>query len=131
MDRSVETIRYTLKQFDKASRHGDFPRSDGPLSEDAKEKIYQQYRRGTSVDVAGQAHCRTKTSIYRVVNEMRAKRILELPLDYIDNRVPQGDDERERRPILGPMPEDARAHQEDAAPAGCRRTWRRCTRCRC
>jgi RNA polymerase primary sigma factor len=28
-------------------------------------------------------YCRTKTSIYRIVNEMRAKRILELPLDYI------------------------------------------------
>ena len=51
MGRSVETIRYTLKQFDQ--EHPDsavFPESTGPLDEPAKKKIYQQYRRGVSVE---------------------------------------------------------------------------------
>jgi len=75
-----------LKQFDQD--HPDlaiFPGSSGPLSDDTKKKIYQQYRRGTQVDALAKRYCRTKTSIYRVVNEMRAHRIAELPLDFIPN----------------------------------------------
>jgi RNA polymerase sigma factor (sigma-70 family) len=86
MDRSVETIRYTIKQFDQA--HPDvavFPGGTGPLNEEAKKKIYQQYCRGVSVEQLASRNCRTKTSIYRVINEMRAKRIMELPLDFIPN----------------------------------------------
>src|SRR4029079_2386671 len=80
MGRSVETIRYTLKQFDH--EHPDvavFPNSTGPLSEDARKKIYQQYRQGASVETLAKHHCRTRTSVYRVINEMRARRVFELP----------------------------------------------------
>jgi RNA polymerase primary sigma factor/RNA polymerase sigma factor len=86
MDRSVETIRYTIKQFDHD--HPDlavFPGGTGPLTDEAKKKIYQQYCRGVSVDQLATRNCRTKTSIYRVIGEMRAKRIMELPLDFIPN----------------------------------------------
>jgi RNA polymerase primary sigma factor/RNA polymerase sigma factor len=86
MDRSVETIRYTIKQFDH--EHPDlavFPVGTGPLTEEAKKKIYQQYCRGVAVEQLANRNCRTKTSIYRVINEMRAKRIMELPLDFIPN----------------------------------------------
>src|SRR5262245_6417220 len=47
MGRSVETIRYTLKDFDQ--KHPElaiFPENTGPLTEDDKKKIYQLYRRG-------------------------------------------------------------------------------------
>jgi RNA polymerase primary sigma factor/RNA polymerase sigma factor len=84
--RSVETIRYTLKAFDHD--HPDlaiFPENSGPLSATAKKKIYQSYRRGASADVLAKNYCRTKTSIYRVINEMRAERIMELPLDFMPN----------------------------------------------
>ncbi len=86
MNRSVETVRYTIKQFDE--EHPDlavFPTGSGPLSDETKEKIYQHYCRGVSVEQLASRHCRTKTSIYRVISEMRAKRILQLPLDYIPN----------------------------------------------
>ncbi|HEX4130634.1 MAG TPA: sigma-70 family RNA polymerase sigma factor [Pirellulales bacterium] len=84
MGRSVETVRYTIKAFDV--EHPDlaiFPESSGPLTLAARKKIYQLYRRGVSVDALAKRYCRTKTSIYRVINEMRAERILELPLDYM------------------------------------------------
>jgi RNA polymerase primary sigma factor/RNA polymerase sigma factor len=82
--RSVETIRYTLKNFDQ--QHPDlaiFPDSTGPLSIETKRIVYQQYRRGTPVEELAKRHRRTKTSIYRVLAEMRAERIKELPLDFI------------------------------------------------
>ncbi len=87
MNRSVETIRYTLKQFDeKHPAAGDFP---GPHRAACRTKprgrSTSEYRSGTSVDVLAKRFGRTKTSIYRVVNEMRATQILELPLDYMYN----------------------------------------------
>lgn len=117
MNRSVETIRYTLKQFDqKHPEMAVFPEQTGPLNDDAKQRVYQQYRRGESVETLAKRHCRTKTSIYRIINEMRAKRILELPLDYIDNEVfarPNMEAE-----ILGPMPVVEASGRKVRAPSG-------------
>jgi RNA polymerase sigma factor (sigma-70 family) len=84
--RSPETIRYTLKAFDES--HPDlaiFPDGGGPISDADKQNIYQHYRRGESVDGLCKKYRRTKTSIYRIINEVRGKKILALPLDYIDN----------------------------------------------
>jgi RNA polymerase primary sigma factor/RNA polymerase sigma factor len=55
------------------------------LTEEDKKKIYQQYRRGAPVETLALRHRRTKTSVYRIINEMRARRIMELPLDFIPN----------------------------------------------
>jgi RNA polymerase primary sigma factor/RNA polymerase sigma factor len=86
LGRSAETIRYTLKQFDQDHPQlAVFPENSGPLSEETKKKIYQQYGRKTSVEALAKRYCRTKTSIYRIINEMRAKKILEYPLDCIPN----------------------------------------------
>ncbi len=86
LNRSAETIRYTLKQFDQDfPQLAVFPEAGGPLSEDTKRKIYQQYGRKTSVDALAKRYCRTKTSIYRIINEMRAKQILEYSLDCMPN----------------------------------------------
>jgi RNA polymerase primary sigma factor/RNA polymerase sigma factor len=119
MERSVETIRYTLKQFDQS--HPDlaiFPDHTGPLSLEAKQKIYRQYRRGTSIEVLAKRNCRTKASIYRIINEMRAMRILELPLDYVHNT--QFEDSGAERDILGVMPKlaDQPAPRRTRAPSG-------------
>jgi RNA polymerase primary sigma factor len=115
--RSVETIRYTLKAFDQ--EHPEmaiFPENSGPLSEVNKKKIYQLHRRGVSVDVLAKKFCRTKTSIYRVVNEMRAVRILELPLDYMENEL-FGKASAERV-ILGPVPSEGPAAKKARLPSG-------------
>ena len=88
MGRSVETVRYTLKQFDQ--EHPDlaiFPNNTGPLTEEDKKRIHQQYRRGAAVDALALRFNRTKTSVYRVINEMRARRIAELPLELIPRAV--------------------------------------------
>jgi RNA polymerase primary sigma factor/RNA polymerase sigma factor len=85
-DRSVETIRYTLRQFDKENPEITiFPENGGPLTDDSKAKIYQQFRRGSSVEALAKRYGRTRGSVYRIVGEMRARRLMELPLDYIPN----------------------------------------------
>ena len=104
--RSVETIRYTLKQFDRDHPGLElFPDSSGPFREELKAKIYEQFHRGESAEALAKRFCRTKTSIYRIVAEVRAKRIMELPLDYVPNeqfeRIRPGPEENV---ILGPAP---------------------------
>lgn len=118
--RSVETVRYTLKQFDQ--EHPEmaiFPDNHGPLRQETKWKIYQQYRRGEAVDALAKRFCRTKTSIYRIINEMRAARIMELPLDYIGNEQFEEirSDKREAE-VLGPLPEVDQPLKKTRLPAG-------------
>lgn len=104
--RSVETVRYTLRQFDQENPAlAIFPDHTGPLREETKRKVYEQFRRGESAETLSRRFCRTKTSIYRIVGEMRARRILELPLDFIPNDEFAGiRTEKQEREILGPAP---------------------------
>lgn len=85
-NRSVETIRYTIRRFDEQNPTlAVFPNQSGPLNLEMKERIFQDFANGRSAESIAQRYCRTKTTIYRVVNEMRAKAIMELPLDFMDN----------------------------------------------
>src|SRR5204862_3783649 len=74
LGRSAETIRYTIKNFDR--EHPDqalFPKLTGPLDQETKEVIYNSYRRGIAVDTLAKRFQRTRTSMYRVINEVRAQ----------------------------------------------------------
>jgi RNA polymerase primary sigma factor/RNA polymerase sigma factor len=118
MDRSVETIRYTIKQFD--DRYPDlaiFPDQTGPLNLEMKERIYADFLTGKSADEIAKRYCRTRTTIYRVVNEMRGKAIMELPLDFMDNPEfhRRG---AEKRIVNAPMPEPEHTPRRVKAPAG-------------
>ena len=86
MERSVETIRYTIKQFDQQFPEGAvFPDQTGPLNLEMKERIYANFLSGKSAEILARKYCRTKATIYRVVNEIRANLIMALPLDFMDN----------------------------------------------
>ena len=104
--RSVETIRYTLKTFD--TRNADIPlfasRTE-PLREETKNQIFRSYRRGESIRSIAFRFNRTVGSIYRIVGQMRAERIRQLPIAYIDS--PEFDMIRsgnEDKRVCGPKP---------------------------
>ncbi len=82
------------------------------------------------VEELAKQYCRTKTSIYRIINEMRAKRILELPLDFMPN--PYFGRESAEKAIFG---RDAAVRSASrrrcVCRAACRRIWPACTKCRC
>ena len=83
---SVETNRHASKQFEQKRPDLAIHRqTNGKLSEEDICAIYQQYRNGVPVETLAQRHRRTKTSIHRVIDEMRVRRIVELPLDFIPN----------------------------------------------
>jgi RNA polymerase primary sigma factor/RNA polymerase sigma factor len=115
--RSVETIRSALRQFDQA--HPElalFPGRSGPLTTDAKTNIYQQYRRGVPVEELEKQFQRTKTTIYRVINEVRAERIAELPLEFIPN--PRFSRKGADKACLGPFPEGDAEPKKVRRPSG-------------
>jgi RNA polymerase primary sigma factor/RNA polymerase sigma factor len=120
MSRSIETIRYTLKQFDR--EHPDlavFPENRGPLGVEAKRKIFQQYHRGDSVEDLAKRYCRTRTSIYRVIAEMRARRIGELPLDFIpSDAFAKVRSQRREQKVIGPLPESELPAKKSRLPSG-------------
>ncbi len=112
LGRSAETVRYTIKNFDREHpEQALFPAVTGPLDEATKQTIYSSYRRDIAVDTLAKQFQRTRTSIYRVINEVRAKRLLNQPLDYIPS--PAFDDPKLEPEILGPMPdqEEFEAHR--------------------
>jgi RNA polymerase primary sigma factor len=119
--RSPETIRYTLKQFDQENvAVAIFPDNRGPIRLETKRKIYYQFHRGESAESLAKRFCRTRASIYRIIGEMRAEQIAELPLDFIPNedfhramRAPK----REKR-ILAPMPANDEPVKKARLPAG-------------
>jgi RNA polymerase primary sigma factor len=117
LGRSPETVRYTIKNFDR--RHPEqalFPAVTGPLDDEAKQIIYNSYRRGIAVDQLAKRFRRTRTSMYRVINEVRAQQLLGQPLEYIHHAC--FDDPSLEADILAPMPDaeeyEARKHTMSA-----------------
>jgi RNA polymerase sigma factor (sigma-70 family) len=119
MDRSPETIRMTLKSYDR--EHPDraiFAPNPGPLGEDAKSRVYRLYRLGVGVENLARQFGRTRSSIYRIINETRARRLLEIKLEYIAND--SFEDASQREMIVAPLPVviEARPARKLRAPKG-------------
>jgi RNA polymerase primary sigma factor/RNA polymerase sigma factor len=119
--RSPETIRYTLKQFDLENADlAIFPDNHGPIRLETKRKIYYQFHRGESAESLARRFSRTRASIYRIIAEMRAEQIAELPLDCIPNddfakalRVSKC-----AQRILAPMPDNDEPVKKARLPSG-------------
>jgi RNA polymerase primary sigma factor/RNA polymerase sigma factor len=111
---------YTLKRF-HLDRPGVaiFPCLHQPLQAATKQQIFQQRRRGDSASVLAQQFCQTPASIYRVINEVRAARIMELPLDSMGNeQFARLRSEKKQLDILLPLPEKDRPAKKPRVPSG-------------
>ena len=84
--RAVETIRYTIRKHDR-DHPGDaiFPYLAAPLGEREKMVIYRCFLRGMSATALAKRYNRTRGSIYRIINEMRATQLLRRPITYMHN----------------------------------------------
>lgn len=102
--RSPETVRYTIKNFDR--EHPElalFPSVTGSLDSGLKQTIFNSFRRGIPVETLAKRFARTRSSMYRVINEIRAQRLMDQPVDYIPS--PAFDDPALEANILGAMPD--------------------------
>src|SRR5262249_7481233 len=117
--RSTETVRLALRAYDRD--HPDraiFPNTAPPLDDEAKAQVYLRFRMGVSAEVLGRQYGRTRSSVYRVVNEMRARRILSTKLEFIAH--PSFTRAAAEAEIMGPMPvpADGKAPRRPKAPKG-------------
>jgi RNA polymerase sigma factor (sigma-70 family) len=104
LGRSPETVRYTIKNFDREHpEQAMFPGLTGPFDTATKQLIYSSYRRGITVDTLAKNFQRTRSSMYRVLNEIRAQRLLDHPIDYIYHE--SFDDPLQEDDILASMPD--------------------------
>jgi RNA polymerase sigma factor (sigma-70 family) len=125
LGRSPEAVRYTIKNFDR--NHPDcalFPAVTGPLSDSTKQEMYLAKRQheidlknakptGDTVTSIAKRFNRTRSSMYRVVNEVRAKELVRTPVDFIYN--PEFDDPAREAIILAEMPGKAEFEAKRAA----------------
>lgn len=104
MGRAVETVRYTIKNYDQ--EHPDlklFPNASEQLNERDRETLFRAFRRGVSVHALAKRYCRTRSSVYRIINEMRVEHLLREPTDCIYNA--EFDASNADEVILGAEPE--------------------------
>ena len=118
--RCVETIRYTLRQFDQEHAEAAiFPYRYRPLSTEAKCEICAERRRGESVAALARRFCQSRAGIDRIVNEIRRAEIMGLPLDYIGNE--QFDCrrlEKKEAKMAGPPPDSDSSAKKPRVPSG-------------
>ena len=106
LERSVETIRYTLKNHDRKNpEQAVFPDSRPMLTDEDKLAIYEQYQRGVGINTLTRQYSRSRSAVVRILNEQRAESILLLPLDHIHNDSFERVSPKLEAEILGDIPE--------------------------
>jgi RNA polymerase primary sigma factor/RNA polymerase sigma factor len=117
--RGAQFHQLTDEQREQIVERAIFPHNDGPLPTEAKWEVYQQYRRGEPVQALAQRFYRTPSRIYRIINEVRAARVMELPLDYIGNeQFARLRSEKKKAKILAPLPESNLPTKKPRLPSG-------------
>ncbi len=83
-DRSRESIRQLVQ------RHGkDHPESEmlstgnRRLDEDTRVRIFEEYSAGADAEELAERYDRARSSIYRIVNQQRARKLLEIPTEHV------------------------------------------------
>ena len=85
-DRAPETVRYTLKEYDKQNpENAVFPNANAPLTDEEKREIFRLSRLSVSIDKLVTRFRRTRSSIYRILSEMRAQNLIDQPIEYMDH----------------------------------------------
>jgi len=84
--RSHETIRCTLLNYEKENPNKKiFNRPSGVVSPLQISEIYKLYKQGCAVRELMEKYNRSKSSIYRLINQRRAKVILARKIDFIES----------------------------------------------
>lgn len=102
--RSVEAVRYTIKRHDQTQANPVFPQQRASIKDDDRSAIYSSFRRGYSVEALASKFQRTRTAVLRIVNEVRAHRLLKEPVAYISSTEIEDADARKAAQFLGEMP---------------------------
>jgi RNA polymerase sigma factor (sigma-70 family) len=116
-ERSPETIRTALRQHDQENPGNRvFTKGGEELSPARREEMYLKFQEGTPVDTLAQEYCRTRTSVYRIIAEVRAEKLTGETIAFMDS--PEFHKSNADRVILGPAPEVEKKQGRLKPPAG-------------
>ena len=97
--RSTEAVRQAIKEYDREHPGAKlFPLAGDPLGPQSRAMIFTAFRRGVSAAALARRYHRSRSSIYRIINEMRVHQLSSRPLKYVYN--PDFDSPRIEREIL-------------------------------
>ncbi len=117
LNRSPETVRYTIKRHDVENPGtAVFGPTRGVLDEKTRESIFSSYRHGISIDDLADRFHRTRSTVYRIINEIRAEKVLDQPAAYMYH--PSFDQAGAEHEILGPEPAASTDQRTVRPPAG-------------
>ena len=106
--RSHETIRYTLLDYESANPDkAIFKKSGGVIEPAQAAEIYRLFKQGSSIKELMARFDRNRSSIYRIINQRRAKAILAGKIEFVaSDEFPAEDaaDKIPAEPIAGPEP---------------------------
>lgn len=115
--RSVESIRYTIHNFDRDYPHlAVITERSEAMNDRRRRELYRDFRQGVSVDVLAAKYDRTRSSVYRILAEVRAELLREQPIEYIDSEEFRLPDAADR--ILSAPPEPDRKTGATKPPPG-------------
>lgn len=115
--RSPETVRYTLKNYDREHPEAAvFPNAIVTITDDDKREIFRGFHNGVPVDTLAVRFGRTRASIYRLVAEVRAEILLEKTIDYMMSS--QFEEPHAEEKIVPPLPTVERKPTAVKAPPG-------------
>ncbi|TWT93138.1 sigma-70 family RNA polymerase sigma factor [Neorhodopirellula pilleata] len=110
MNRSPETIRYTLKNFDAQNQKvAIFPHHREALTEEDKRVVAQLHAHGATIPQLCKRFKRTRSTIRRILDDVRLAQLAELPLDHIYNE--DFEDVSREKEFLAEMPENESARK--------------------
>jgi len=79
-----ETIRYTLLNYDKANPDKVvFRKSSGVIEPSDAAELYRLYKQGCDIKDLTRRFDRNKSSIYRIINQRRARAILARKIEFV------------------------------------------------
>lgn len=82
--RAAETIRYTLADYEKQHRKRPiFKKSRSAVTPKDAGIIYSLYKTGTEIDELMHRYGRSKSSIYRIINQRRVRELFAHKIDFI------------------------------------------------
>jgi len=84
--RAHETVRYTLLRYEKS--HPERVIFDKPartMSPTQAAELYKLYKQGTSIAELMNRASRNRSSIYRIINQQRAKALLARKIEFIES----------------------------------------------
>ncbi|MHC4195715.1 MAG: helix-turn-helix transcriptional regulator, partial [Planctomycetota bacterium] len=84
--RARETIRYTIANWEKSNPGKRiFTSVSGAISPTEAAELYRLFRQGSGIPELMSRFGRNKSSIYRIINQRRAKAILARKIEFIDS----------------------------------------------